>query len=58
VALFGWALVVLSAMAGAAALLDPFDLPSGTRLIGFVGLAALGIGVQAIGMERGGTRRP
>jgi hypothetical protein len=58
VAVFGWALVVLSAMAGAAALLDPFDLASGTRLIGFVALAALGIGVQAIGMERGGTRRP
>jgi hypothetical protein len=45
-------------MAGAAALLDPFDLASGTRLIGFVALAALGIGVQAIGMERGEAHRP
>ena len=57
VVLFGWALVVLSALAGAAALLDPFDLASGARLIGFVVLAGVGIGVQAVGMERGEARR-
>ena len=57
VAVFGWALVLLSALAGAAALLDPFDLEPGVRMIAFVVLAALGIAFQAAGMQRGSARR-
>ena len=60
VALFGWALVLLSALAGAAALLDPFDLEPAVRVIAFVVLAALGIAFQAAGMQRsssGGRER-
>ncbi|MFP8880957.1 MAG: hypothetical protein VCE43_16680 [Myxococcota bacterium] len=52
VAIFGWALVLLSALAGAAALVDSFDLEPAVRLIVFVILAALGIAFQSAGMQR------
>jgi hypothetical protein len=52
VAVFGWALVILSALAGAAAVLDPFTLSAGLRGLAFVVLAAIGMAVQAAGMPR------
>lgn len=52
VAIFGWALVLLSALAGAAALVDPLELEPAVRGIVFVALAAVGIAFQAAGMRR------
>jgi hypothetical protein len=59
VAVFGWALVLLSALAGAAALINPFELAPTMRVVAFVVLAALGIAFQSAGMQRssGGGRQ-
>ena len=41
-----WAIIVLSSMAGASAVVDPFDWEPTVTALAFVGLAALGIIVQ------------
>jgi len=52
VAIFGWALVLLSSLVGAVAIVDSLSLESTVRLIVIVVLAAVGIAFQAAGMRR------
>ncbi|MDX1616242.1 MAG: DUF4203 domain-containing protein [Candidatus Promineifilaceae bacterium] len=56
--LFDWALIVLSSMLGAAALLDVVTLDAGLTAVLFVILAAIGIAVQGyLYTSRGETTR-
>jgi hypothetical protein len=49
-ALFDWALVAVSAVAGALLVLGPFDLAPGVSLAAFLVVALVGIAVQARGL--------
>jgi hypothetical protein len=53
-ALFDWALIILSSLSGATLIVETFQLETSISLIALLVLLAVGIGIQASAMRRGG----